>query len=103
MAAIMVMNPVMSHTSMSQPALPTFLTISALTIKIPDPIMDPATTMVASNNPKLGLNEVCSDMLLIKQFEEKKIPDLHREDKEIYGTLRPYQPAVQLFFAAFLI
>ena len=48
--------------------------------------MDPATTIVASSNPKLGLNEVCSDMRLIKQLDVKKIPDLHREDKEIYET-----------------
>jgi hypothetical protein len=30
--------------------------MSALTIKIPEPIMLPATIMVASNNPNDGLN-----------------------------------------------
>ena len=45
-----------NHT-MSHPALPKFLVISALTIKIPDPIIDPATIIVASNKPKEGLKE----------------------------------------------
>jgi hypothetical protein len=58
MAAIMVITPVIAQTIINQPALPTFLTISALTIKIPEPIIEPATTIVASNNPKLGLKEV---------------------------------------------
>jgi hypothetical protein len=49
------MNPVISHTNMSHPAPPTFLTISALTMKIPEPIMDPATIIVASINPSVGL------------------------------------------------
>jgi hypothetical protein len=31
-------------------------------MKIPDPIIDPATTMVASMSPKLGLNSFCSDI-----------------------------------------
>jgi hypothetical protein len=54
---MMVIIAVITHTITSHPALPTFLTMSALTMNIPDPIIDPATTMVASNNPKLGLNE----------------------------------------------
>src|ERR1700710_1119351 len=49
------MNPVISHTTMSQPALPTLRVISALTIKIPEQIMLPATPMVASKRPSVGL------------------------------------------------
>src|SRR6476660_1069916 len=45
----------MTHTAISHPELPTFRVISALTIKIPDPIMLPATTMVASNRVRDGL------------------------------------------------
>jgi len=58
MAADKVINPVISHTKISQPALPTFRVISALTIKIPDPIMEPATIMVPSSSPRDGLKEV---------------------------------------------
>src|SRR5882762_10086733 len=50
------MNPVITQTATSHPALPTLRTMSALTIKIPDPIMEPATSMVPSHNPKTGLN-----------------------------------------------
>src|SRR6188474_3393489 len=46
----------MSQTPINHPGLPTFRTTSALTINIPDPIMEPATTMVASHNPRTGLN-----------------------------------------------
>jgi hypothetical protein len=52
------MKPVISQTAMSQPALPTLRVISALTMNMPDPIIEPATIMVASQSPKLGLNEV---------------------------------------------
>lgn len=51
------MKPVIIHTAMSQPALPTFLVMSALTIKIPEPIIEPATIMVPSNKPNEGLKE----------------------------------------------
>jgi hypothetical protein len=54
----MVINPVMTQTNTNQPALPTCRVISELTIKIPDPIMEPATIMVASTNPSDCLNEV---------------------------------------------
>jgi hypothetical protein len=62
MAAVMVINPVMSHTAISHPALPTFLVISALTMNIPEPIMDPATIIVASSRERLGLKFVVSDI-----------------------------------------
>jgi hypothetical protein len=58
MAADKVMNPVISHTKISHPALPTLRVISALTIKMPDPIMEPATIMVPSSSPRDGLKEV---------------------------------------------
>jgi hypothetical protein len=56
MAAIKVINPVMSQTAIIQPALPTFRVMSALTIKIPEPIIEPATIIVASSKPSEGLN-----------------------------------------------
>jgi hypothetical protein len=52
------MNPVSNHTATNHPAEPTFLVMSALTINIPEPIMLPATIIVASNADKLGLNSV---------------------------------------------
>ena len=50
-----VIKPVISQTATSQPAEPTLRVISALTIKIPEPIMLPATIMVESSNPNDGL------------------------------------------------
>jgi hypothetical protein len=72
---MMVMIAVITHTITNQPALPTFLTMSALTMNIPDPIMEPATTMVASSNPKLGLNEDSCDMrfFIYRKIKEKPI------------------------------
>ena len=67
------MKPVNNQTATNHPADPTFLVISALTIKIPDPIILPATIMVASNADKLGLNPVLvSDIL--NSYTLKKIP-----------------------------
>jgi hypothetical protein len=37
--------------AISHPAEPTWRTISELTINIPEPIMEPTTSMVPSNNP----------------------------------------------------
>src|SRR4051812_17697825 len=54
------MNPVITHTKINQPALPTLRVISALTIKIPEPIMEPATIIVASSNPNDRLNDLSS-------------------------------------------
>jgi hypothetical protein len=47
--------------------------ISALTIKIPDPIILPATIIVASKADKLGLNPVFVSDILIN-YKLKKIP-----------------------------
>src|SRR6476619_2650053 len=44
----MVMTPVMTHAINSQKGDPTVRLMSAETMKMPDPIIDPATSMVAS-------------------------------------------------------
>src|SRR5205814_10310390 len=54
----MVINPVITQKAINHPALPTFLVMSALTIKMPEPIIEPATTIVASTKPSDCLNEV---------------------------------------------
>ena len=41
----------MSQTAINQPDDPTFLVMSAATIKIPEPIILPATINVASSSP----------------------------------------------------
>jgi hypothetical protein len=61
----MVIKPVISQTKISQPALPTVRVISALTIKIPEPIMLPATINVPSSKPSVGLNEVDVVVVLV--------------------------------------
>ena len=61
----MVMKPVITHAAINQPALPTYLVIEELTIKIPDPIIPPATIIVASKAPSLGLNSDVSAVLVV--------------------------------------
>src|SRR4051812_23047508 len=46
-----VISPVRTQTPSSQPDEPTSRAISAETMKMPEPIMAPATSMVASNSP----------------------------------------------------
>ncbi len=50
----MVMTAVSTQTSNSQPAEPTSRAMSAETMKMPEPIIDPATSIVASNRPSWG-------------------------------------------------
>jgi hypothetical protein len=47
----MVINPVSTHKTIIHPLEPISRIIGAVTMKIPDPIIDPATSNVASNNP----------------------------------------------------
>ena len=61
----MVINPVISHTASSHPALPTLRVMSALTINIPEPIMEPATIIVASINVRDCLKEVCCSAMWV--------------------------------------
>src|SRR5579863_6077110 len=49
------MKPVISQTKISQPALPVNCVMVELTMKIPDPIIDPATIIVPSSKPSVGL------------------------------------------------
>ena len=44
----MVSTPVTTHATSSQPGLPSWRAMSADTMKMPEPIIDPTTTMVAS-------------------------------------------------------
>jgi hypothetical protein len=62
---VSVINPVISHTTISQPGLPTFLAMSALTMKIPEPIIDPATIMVESNSPNDCLKDDCCSVMQV--------------------------------------
>src|SRR2546427_399421 len=50
------MTPVTSQTTSSQPEEPTVRAMSALTMKMPDPIMDPMTIIVESRSPSSRLN-----------------------------------------------
>src|SRR4029078_4295257 len=68
-----VITPAASHASMSQSGELTVREMSAETMKIPDPIMDPATSIVASvrdraltNPPDDALASPVSGMLLIR-------------------------------------
>jgi hypothetical protein len=47
-----VIAPARAHTASSQPAVPTSRAMSADTMKIPDPIIEPATIIVASKVPR---------------------------------------------------
>src|SRR5689334_18515265 len=52
------MKPVINQAAISHPADPKSFSMSAETIKIPEPIIDPATIIVASHKPSTGLNFV---------------------------------------------
>ena len=56
----MVIKPVINQAAMSQPELPTYLVMEELTINIPEPIIPPATIIVASNALSLGLKSAVS-------------------------------------------
>jgi len=78
----MVRNPASNHAAISQPGAPSNLEISALTIKIPDPIIDPATIAVESKRLRLLLN-VCS--WFMGQFGMRKLI--------VFNVLIPTLPA----------
>jgi len=48
---VTVSAPVTAHTKSSQPGDPTNRPMSAETMKIPDPIIEPATSIVESSKP----------------------------------------------------
>ena len=52
----MVSNPVTNHSTNNHPAEPRSRAIAEVTIKIPEPIMEPATILVASINPNERFN-----------------------------------------------
>ena len=54
----MVSSPVTTQTISSQPAEPTWRAISAGTMKMPEPIIEPATIMVESSSPSSRTNPV---------------------------------------------
>ena len=54
-----------TQAAISQPALPTSFSMSALTMNMPEPIIDPATTMVASSKLREGLKAVFSSIIMI--------------------------------------
>ena len=51
-----MVSPAISHTSSSMPGEPTWRAMSAETMKTPEPIMDPATSAVASTRVKARTN-----------------------------------------------
>src|SRR5438067_1553228 len=53
---MIVMRPLTSQITISQPEEPTSRAMSADTMKMPEPIIEPATSMVASNRPSLRWN-----------------------------------------------
>ena len=53
---MMVRAPVTSQATSSQPGLPIWRDMSAETMKMPEPIMEPATTMVESQSPRRRAN-----------------------------------------------
>src|SRR4029077_9375516 len=55
-AAIKVSKPVTIQTTSSQPGAPTWRAMIEETMKIPEPIMEPATSMVESSKPSPRTN-----------------------------------------------
>src|SRR5439155_21920556 len=53
---MIVSTPVTAQTTSSQPDEPTNRAMSAETMKTPEPIIEPATSMVESSNPRPRMN-----------------------------------------------
>ena len=62
-AAAMVSRPVMTQDISSHPALPSCRDISAATMKMPEPIIEPATIMVESKRPRLRFSSLESSRI----------------------------------------
>ena len=60
-----VITPAIIQTSKRSPAEPTERAISELTIKIPEPIIEPITIIVESNNPSSCLKEDDDPLIFI--------------------------------------
>src|SRR5215203_1981683 len=95
-----VIKPVITQAAINQPAEPRSFNISALTINIPEPIIDPATIIVASNNPRERLKDLssCIASLGVKissamvdsfAFQDKQNP--HQKDLKEFSA----KPCVQ--------
>src|SRR6267378_3901379 len=68
-APVIVRTPARAHATRSQPGAPTRREDSAEVIKIPDPIMEPTTIMVASSNPRPRTSfagEVLASSLIVR-------------------------------------
>jgi hypothetical protein len=65
-----VINPEMSQHTISHPGEPTFLAMSALTIKIPEPIIAPATIEIPSKR-LIRLRKRCFSGILRLSFFQK--------------------------------
>jgi hypothetical protein len=57
-----VSTPATIHATRSHPGAPTLRDISADTMKMPDPIIDPTTTIVESKRPRPRVNSVSSEV-----------------------------------------
>src|SRR5438067_1905203 len=91
-AAVIVRTPVTTQAISSQPGLPSCLAIAADTMKIPDPIIDPVTTMVESNNPSSRLNVLSRLVGLVvstSAIERSILCANSNSDKAIYGIRWP--------------
>jgi hypothetical protein len=63
-APVTVSKPATAHASNSQPGAPVNRADSAEVIKMPEPIIDPTTIMVASTGPSARTNPDCDCSLL---------------------------------------
>jgi hypothetical protein len=58
-APVIVINPATAHASSSQPGAPINRADSAEVMKMPDPIIEPITIMVASSGPSARTSPGC--------------------------------------------
>ena len=105
----MVMTPASAHANRSTPGAPTKRADSADTMKMPDPIMEPTTSMVASTSPKRRSSavEVMRDSLIgsiggvnpcrrwLLEYEMRdaglELPIDQRDRRQIEGRVRDHQ------------
>src|SRR5215510_12598047 len=95
-APVMVSKPAVAHASSSQPGAPLNRDDSAEVIKMPDPIIEPMTIIVASIGPSARTKLVRSRWSLIlsvtANFAARVFPRLHVQVAfATHGRTRPHQ------------
>src|SRR5437868_515365 len=90
----MVSRPVTSQTTRSQPGAPTCWEIVDETMKMPEPIIEPATSMVASSRPSPRTRPVALSSTAVAEFDILISPGTHLSQNPTQKHPRPFRPGL---------